>query len=674
MRVLNGRRERPRPSPIEVGALLLILVAAALLRLVLLSDLPPGLCLYEVMNGGFARDILDGRHGIYFAEAYGHEALYHYLQAASVGLLGSNAWGIRLPSTLCGLTLVLLVWWLARRLYGPAAALVAAGGIATGWWGTFYSRAGIRAISCPLLLVAGLIGFWEGIRGNGRRRWLAFALGGMTLGLALYTYPAARAAIWLPLLLVLHMALFDRSTLRARWRGLALFTLAACLVVAPLLFYLAAHPEERVAQLAEPIAQLKAGDPGPALALTGRTLLMPLGMRGDLRWLYNLAGRTIWEAPWAILFVLGLGLALWRGREPTYAALPLWLLLGLLPGMLTPDAPNTIRTIAALPAAYLLAALPVQALFRWLERRSQPWARWIKGLAGLAVVVLIATHGLLTWRDLGRWAQDFEVQWRYQTPILIAARAIDEMGKPACVSTQGPGIFVMSWQAAMPPTTQWRWFVGGRALLAPAGGEPCAYVYTDAVSPDPALLPWLDQAGQQTSEQQTPDKRPFYRIYPSLTVDFREWEETWAASGRAYLGAPATLAPLPSSIGWADKVDLIGYQWQAKTRAPGSEIVLLTMWETHAPADPSLALFVHLLDAAGQFVCGEDRLDMPAHAWQKGDRFVQVQRLRLPADLPPGTYWPEIGFYRRTDNVRLPVLENGQPVADRILLEKVQIE
>jgi len=145
---------------VERGTLALILLSAAFLRAYRLTEVPLGLCLDEVMNGSLGRDVLNGRLEVYFEEAYGHEPLYHYLQAVTIRFLGFDIVGIRLPSILCGLTLILLLWWLARKLFDPVTALVAAGGLATGWWGVFYSRVGIRAITSPLLLVAGLIGFW----------------------------------------------------------------------------------------------------------------------------------------------------------------------------------------------------------------------------------------------------------------------------------------------------------------------------------------------------------------------------------------------------------------------------------------------------------------------------------------------------------------------------------
>ena len=76
--------------------------------------------------------------------------------------------------TMGALALILLVWWLARNMFDPVTALVAAGGLATGWWGVFYSRVGIRAITLPVLLTAGLIGYIYGLRYMGTLYGIVF--------------------------------------------------------------------------------------------------------------------------------------------------------------------------------------------------------------------------------------------------------------------------------------------------------------------------------------------------------------------------------------------------------------------------------------------------------------------------------------------------------------------
>jgi hypothetical protein len=155
-------------------------------------------------------------------------------------------------------------------------------------------------------------------------------------------------------------------------------------------------------------------------------------------------------------------------------------------------------------------------------------------------------------------------------------------------------------------------------------------------------------------------------------VDVVQQAREWTASSGAHVGQvhdPSALV-LPVDFG---KVRLIGYTWATEAWMPGAEVVLLTVWEAVERADQSVAIFVHLLDADGQYVSGEDRLDVPAHTWQQGDVFAQVQRMRLPPDLAPGKYWPEVGLYRRTDSTRLLVVVSDQVVADRVLLDPVDV-
>jgi hypothetical protein len=98
-------------------------------------------------------------------------------------------------------------------------------------------------------------------------------------------------------------------------------------------------------------------------------------------------------------------------------------------------------------------------------------------------------------------------------------------------------------------------------------------------------------------------------------------------------------------------------------------VTLLTSWQTEGARFISLAMFVHLLDAAGNIVAQDDGLGYPPHTWQPGDRFLQLARLPLPPDLPPGDYTLQFGLYDRATGARWPVLNaDGQPAGDRLLL------
>jgi 4-amino-4-deoxy-L-arabinose transferase-like glycosyltransferase len=132
--------------------LLLILLGAAVFRLYGLNNTsPPGLEHDEVANWLIDRSILDGHHAIYFTQAYGHEAGFHYLQTAFVALLGDHALALRLPAAFTGILLVAVTFALARRLFGWQVAITAMGLTAVLFYPIFYSRLALRAITLPLM-------------------------------------------------------------------------------------------------------------------------------------------------------------------------------------------------------------------------------------------------------------------------------------------------------------------------------------------------------------------------------------------------------------------------------------------------------------------------------------------------------------------------------------------
>ncbi|MGD8463919.1 MAG: hypothetical protein PVI09_08625, partial [Anaerolineae bacterium] len=65
----------------------------------------------------------------------------------------------------------------------------------------------------------------------------------------------------------------------------------------------------------------------------------------------------------------------------------------------------------------------------------------------------------------------------------------------------------------------------------------------------------------------------------------------------------------------------------------------------------------------------------PTSQWQPGEVVVDRYELVIDANAPEGQHPLEIGLYRPTDGVRLPVFdEAGQPVPDdRILLGPIMV-
>ena len=78
--------------------IVLILLAAAGLRLVALGDVPPGMTHDEADHGLTALSILDGARALYFPIGYGREPLYDYATAVVMHATGPTILAPRLTS------------------------------------------------------------------------------------------------------------------------------------------------------------------------------------------------------------------------------------------------------------------------------------------------------------------------------------------------------------------------------------------------------------------------------------------------------------------------------------------------------------------------------------------------------------------------------------------------
>lgn len=89
----------------------------------------------------------------------------------------------------------------------------------------------------------------------------------------------------------------------------------------------------------------------------------------------------------------------------------------------------------------------------------------------------------------------------------------------------------------------------------------------------------------------------------------------------------------------------------------GTTAVITFYWQVQSQPTALYTIFAHLLDANEQIVTQSDQWPggLPSDSYLPGEVIVDVTRLNIPAELPPGDYRLRVGVYTAVDGRRLPV-------------------
>lgn len=319
-------------------------------------------------------------------------AFYSYGQHWAVEAIGRSFRGLRLPSAYLGTLGIAAVYALGTAAFGRRVGWGAAL-LLTVWPAHLhFSRLGILQMGDVLAGTLALAALLRALR-SGTARDYAWA--GLFFGMTQYFYDGGR--LLFPLLLALALAaLALRYGRRWAWGGVGRLLLGAALLAAPI--YLAQlgygiPPDNRWRFMRFPDAywqQLFSGD-GAALrehlTHTLETFAFYVALpEQPIHAPYYGGQHALVHGPLLPLFLLGLGVALWRVRRPASGLLLAWLALVALGASLLWAHLLASRYVVALPALALLAALGLDALLRLLR-----WARWPRLLPALALLLLSAS-------------------------------------------------------------------------------------------------------------------------------------------------------------------------------------------------------------------------------------------------------------------------------------------
>ncbi|MBI2887141.1 MAG: hypothetical protein HYY02_08020 [Chloroflexi bacterium] len=375
----------------ELLALAAALALAAGLRFYGLDRLPEGLWYDEAAIGLEAqRVVADSSYRPVYASSTTSPAAYLYLVAGAEALLSKTEAAVRAVPAGAGLATVALGYLVGRSLWGPWAGLAAAGLFAAARWDLTFSRFGLQGATTPLLtLLACLLVLLSVSTG----RLTAYGALGVALGLLPWFYAANVFFFGVLGMFLLAMTRARRGFLRAHGVGLVLAAGGALLVMAPVLLHAAREPAVAFGRTQQ-VSIFKDKDPPEAVSALGETLakhLLMFNLQGDANGRHNLPQAPMLDPATGAAMLLGLVAALRRWREPLSAFLLSWLLLMLLPGVLSVEfeAPQALRSIGALPAALLLAVWGLERLHALVAPYLSRAIAIVGGAAGLMVVVAL---------------------------------------------------------------------------------------------------------------------------------------------------------------------------------------------------------------------------------------------------------------------------------------------
>ncbi len=627
--------------------IILILWLALFLRVWQLDVLPPGLHYDEAFKGVKARAVLSGaERPIFFTENFGEEPLQIYSTALMLTLVGESPWAIRLSSVFFGVIFVAALYACARaffprrNLLAPVAAFIAA----TLYWAINFSRIGIESNSLPMLLTLSAATLARAYR-TSNWKWV-IGSGGL-LGATIYTYLASRVWYFAVLLWFIYLVIFHRATFRANFSKWLAIGILAALIIAPLALFFIANPialTGRSDQVFTPETIL------PNLARTAGMFLVT----GDTDPRDNLPGRPALDGILFIFFAIGFIISLVRVRKPFYAFLLIWLVVMSLPSALTEFAPNMRRAIGTMPAAILLCALGFDWLaqkfvtFKFGEQAAASSRRIVQiGFPAILFLALLLSAFWSARAYFVEWANDPGLYYSFDAGILQVATAL--AARPADEA------LYLTPKYDDHPTVQWALngraissFDGRRALVLPDSSHRATY----------GIITHEDTQTLTALEQ-----------YSTRSLVLKSFSDL---AGQPYanilkLDTNSQSHPVTNVTNVGDFA-ILGQELCPKIEEQSAPSDVQLCWQVLKPASENYTVFVHLVGptnpTTGSPVWAQEDEQpgggtYPTLQWHAGQIIVEQYNLKLPDEMPPGSYMYETGMYSLENSKRVPLTQNG---------------
>jgi len=489
--------------PVAVG-LAGVMLLALFMRLYNFTEQPFGIWFDEAEAGLEARTLLqDPNYRPIFYTIINVTGHLLATYALALRWLGDNIYSMRLVSVIFGLGGVLAAYLFGRELRGPRFGLALAFLVAVARWHINFSRIAMTGVDAPFFQFLSLY-FLTRLLRRGHLRDALWA--GLTLGFGLMFYTAFRLYVLALVLFGVVVIIRWTGPVVTAWRGggwrrflgaTAIIVAGTWLVITPLVRFALDNPDAFWYRTRQISIFTKRDQPELDKALwqsTQQHLLM-FNYRGDRNGRHNLPGEPMLDPAMGILAVLGLGLALARTRYPANTFFLILFPLALAGGIFSVDfeAPQSLRSIAVIPAVIYFAGLALVALGREAEKALQPLPPiWVVAPAGAVAAYILAFNAFVYF---DKQANDFASWNAFSAPETITGRKMAELGPDY--------VYILSPFLTNHPTTR---------FLAPNIRQQQFLAIPDA-------LPVRDSSGQPVAMFVHPDESWIFdeakRFYPN---------------------------------------------------------------------------------------------------------------------------------------------------------------
>ena len=498
--------------------------------------------------------------------------------------------------------------------------------------------------------------------------------------------------------------------------------LAALVVLAPLMIYVATHWDAflgRVGQVSIFNPAINEGDFwGTLLRHVGRTLLM-FTNRGDFIPRHNVPLRPVFDPVMSAFFLLGLILCFMRFRQRAeHALILIWLAVMILPTILAEDAPHFLRSVGILPLAFVVPAIGMDSLWRFLENqwiqncskgiaKSPLWA-WIwrsrpskigstenritaPVAAGAVALALIFGLGDTTVDYFGHHAASQDLSYNFETAAVdLATQANRFLG----TGWDGTGLGAEG-EPPLPgrhlyiADCLWQDWASVRFLVP---SSPNLTILAESaklprVSSDLGLS---SRSGVLSSSKGRTETEVMLILWPyedygqylSLlpvgstiaaqegSLERGDLEKEARLLYVTFTATPATIPSGESEARFEKGLTLVGHRL---TAVSPQELRLSLLWRAEAEIEMDYTVFVHLTHDEA-ILAQDDSFPAggyyPTSLWRVGDIVSDEHTLALPEPYDPGRHKLIVGFYQLETLKRLQVLdETGRPVSDHLILD-----